>query len=207
MDPQDTAPAPAPAPAPAEPVQNADPAPAPIPQTAEPVPAPTEKPAAAAPVVPEKYEFKLPENFVDPTISDRIAVVAKKLALPAEAAQSLMDAAVAEVAKISSGIETERDKMIDTWEAEARADKEFGGVNLDANLELGKRVLARFADERLIKDLTESGFGNHPGMVRLLAQIGKGMKEDDFISSNAGNDGHAVKDTASKLYDHETSKT
>ncbi len=201
MDPENTiAPAPAPAPAPAAP--EVTPVPAPIVE-----PAQNQQAAPATVVLPEKYDFKLPDGYYDPTIAERFSVLAKDSKLPADAAQRLLDAAVEEVGKHDSMTQTEHNKLLDKWEAEAKADRDFGGTNLDSSIELGKRVLTKFTDERFIKDLANTGFGSHPGMIRLLAQIGKGMKEDDFVNPGSGNDGAVVKDTASKLYDHESSKT
>ena len=48
----------------------------------------------------------------------------------------------------------------------------------DVNLKTAKDALAKFGDEEAVKYLNETGLGNHPAMVKMLAKIGKGMLED-----------------------------
>lgn len=219
-DPIPPAPAPAPAPAaapvpptpPATPpgeTPPADPAPATPPATPPAEPPPGETPPPAAPAVPDKYEFKVPEGYYDPTVTDRVSVVAKDLKLPTEAAQRLLDVAAAEVSAYQASVAVTVEKTIADWEAAARADKDFGGVSFDKNVELAKSVLVKFGNDELIKGLTETGYGSHPEMVRFMVKIGRAMKEDDFVDSKSvqsGGKSSDFTDVASRMFDHPTSQ-
>lgn len=222
MLPDTSAAAPAPAPAAAPVAPSTPPAPAvappaaaeppPAAQIAPAVPTTTEPPAAAAapvvPVVPEKYDFKVPEGYYDPAVADRVSSVAKDLKLPQEAAQRLLDVAAAEVTAYKAQSAANTDRIVAGWETTSKADKEIGGVDYEKNVGLAQAALKKFGTEALLKGLSDSGFGNHPELVRTFMRIGKAMKEDDFIGG--GNDsGSAPKDPEArlaKLFDHPTSQ-
>lgn len=212
MDPViDPTAAPAPAPAPVEPAAPApivDPAPAP--SAGEPAPEPkVEEPKVEEPpAVPEKYEFKLPEGFYDPKVAERVSEIAKDLKLQPEDAQKLMDASIAEVTQYEDAVKAGLEATKASWEAIVASDKEIGGTALPKNKELAKAVLTKFASEGLIKDLEETGFADHPEMLRLLSRIGRSMKESDFITPGSNSDSNNGNTSAAdRLYDNPTSKS
>jgi len=57
----------------------------------------------------------------------------------------------------------------------------------------------KFGSPNLIKTLDETGFGDHPELIRLLSKIGKTMKEDDFVLPGVQQGGEK-KDMAALLY-------
>ena len=193
----------APAPAPAEPVT-----PAPV-VPAEPAPVapviPPVAPVVPAPVVPESYDLKIPKDYYNPSVVERVAAEAKELKLSPAQAQKMLDSSVAEAkqfeASMAEGMKVARIK----WAEVVKTDKEIGGQNLTKSQELSKAVLNKFASKELIKDFERSGFGDHPEMLRLLYRIGQSMKEDDFILPGSQGSG-SNKDIASSLYDHPTSQ-
>ena len=56
-----------------------------------------------------------------------------------------------------------------------------------------------FATPELKKALNETGFGNHPELVRLFVKIGKSLSEDSFTTKGA-DEQHAKTDTAKTLF-------
>jgi len=54
------------------------------------------------------------------------------------------------------------------------------GTSFDANLQLAKRVVSKFGGEDFIKYLNESGFGDHPLLIKTLHAVGKVLSEDAF---------------------------
>jgi hypothetical protein len=66
-----------------------------------------------------------------------------------------------------------------------KADKEFGGDNLPATTTACKKVMDQFATPALREYLDASGLGNHPELVKFVANIGKGLSEDTFVKGGA----------------------
>jgi hypothetical protein len=151
----------------------------------------TDKAAA----VPETYELTVPEGF-EKLDADALAAatpVFKELGLSNEQANKLMPVA----GEFAKKIIAERDQQFlgtileqrKTWLNDARADKEIGGTNWDATMQASARALDRLGFPKgspLRSALDESGFGNHPEMIRLMARVGKAVGEDsDFVRSDA----------------------
>lgn len=144
-------------------------------------------------VVPEKYDLKLAEkSLLDKGIVERIAAEAKAQGLSQEEAQSLVTNRENDVAAF---VETRKQ----TWLQETLSDKEIGGDGLKENVALANRMLDRFASPALKNELTKTGYGNHPEMVRMLVRIGKASANDKAIIPRA----HQTESQslASKMYD------
>ena len=80
--------------------------------------------AAEAPVVPEKYEFKLPEGL--PVDQDRLTAfeaMAKEAKLPLEVAQKMIDFAAAGAAQAAEA----QKAQVAQWLKDVQADAEMGG--------------------------------------------------------------------------------
>ena len=146
------------------------------------------KPAApAAPVVPEKYDLKLPEkSLLDPSVLERTAASAKARGLTNEQAQKELDAVAGEVAKYHETLLEQHKTTVTEWEQQSRNDKEIGGAAFAANAELSRRVVEKFATPEFAKILNDSGYGNHPELVRVFARIGRAIGEDRPGGSNPG---------------------
>lgn len=83
------------------------------------------------------------------------------------------------------------------WYKEISNDPEYGGAKLKETAEFAKRALKEFGDDRLIKDLDNTGLGNHPSLVKMLSQIGKLMADDKLVR---GMHAKPVKSRAEILY-------
>lgn len=150
------------------------------------------------PVVPEKYEFTLPEGqTVDAAAVEAFSEFAKDAGLTQEAAQSLMDKlAPAMQARQTQAVETAKA----TWAGEAQADKEFGGDAFNENLSVAKKAIDAFGTPALRTLLNESGLGNHPEIIRAFYRAGKTISEDRFVPSGSGVKSAGAKDPAKSLY-------
>lgn len=172
--------------APAAPVAPAaDPAPAPILAAAPPVEPvkPADPVAPAKPVIPEKYEFKVPEGMkLDPLMAEGYTPLFKELGLTQDQAQKLIDKNFELGPKMleaaNKQVADEIAKETADWAKTARADKEYGGANFEKNMVIANQALAAFATPELRQVLVESGYANHPELVRLFWKIGQKLGED-----------------------------
>lgn len=144
---------------------------------------------------PEAYDFKLADDQkLDPTIEKSFAEVAKELNLPQDKAQKVLD----KMAPALQARQAEAIKALTTdWGKQAAADKEFGGEHLGENLSLAKKALDTFGTPELKQLLNESGFGNHPEVIRLFVRAGKAISDDRIVTGNAAN---GVEASAKRLY-------
>ena len=136
---------------------------------------------------PETYEFNTkvadaPEEL-DPEVITAFGEVAKELDLPQEAAQKVID-------KVAPVMQAQQAKMVEQvkidWANDAKADQEFGGENLNANLEVAKSSLKAFGTDALKSLLQESGLGNHPEVIRFMYRAGKAISEDSYVGNSQG---------------------
>jgi len=171
----------------------------PAPDAAQPgVPAPTApEPSAQQPAAqekptddkpqgaPEAYSFAAPEGVTfDDAVIDAFSEVARDLNLPQDQAQKMLD----KMAPVMAARQAEQIAAVRSqWEADARADKEFGGEKLDENLAVAKKAMDAFATPELKTLLNETGMGNHPEIIRAFYRAGKTISEDKFINGASGN--------------------
>lgn len=135
--------------------------------------------------VPEKYELKIPENSKLSSKSlERIADYAKKQGLTNEKAQELVELEAQAKAEFESNQLVELEKQRDAWVSQVKSDQEIGGDNFNQSIEYAKRAIKQFGTESFIKGLNETGYGDHPEVVRLFARIGKLIGDDSIVHSN-----------------------
>ena len=136
---------------------------------------------------PDKYEFNpkvadAPDEL-DPEVLTAFGEVAKELDLPQEAAQKVLD-------KVAPVIQAKQAKAVEQaradWATESQSDEEFGGENLEANLEIAKTSLKEFGTDALKSLLQESGLGNHPEVIRFMYRAGKAISEDGYVGNSQG---------------------
>lgn len=74
-----------------------------------------------------------------------------------------------------------------SWREELRADKDFGGDKYDASLAEAKKALATFDEGGQIRAmLDETGYGDHPAVVRIFTRVGRALAEDKVMKKNDG---------------------
>jgi hypothetical protein len=132
---------------------------------------------------PEKYEFKAPEGKeYDSNVLNAFEAAARESNLTQDAAQKLLDAMTPKIqeSQIAQVTAIRRE-----WVESARADKEYGGENLQANLGIAKTAYDRFATPELKSLLDSTGLGSHPEVIRFMYKAGKAISEDTFVSGAA----------------------
>jgi len=160
--------------------------------------------AEKANVVPEKYEFKLPEGMeMDTTLLSEVEPIFKEIGLTKDKAQKVIDAYVAKV--LPSYVK----QQTATWEAQkaswveaVKADKEIGGDKFNKAVEDANRALNTLGTPELKKAFNDYGLGNHPEFVRVFARMAANMKEDGIVPSdnNTGKKPTSVTEMANSFY-------
>lgn len=152
-----------------------------------------DKPAsvtAPAPQVPEKYEFK---GDHDPKMVGTFSSIAKEAGLSQEAAQKVLD-------KMSPAIQAQLIENVNSqmgkWADEVRNDPILGGDKLEATLSSAKSALGLVPEsmrkkfESLLQPPSREnpngmGLGNRREFIALMAEIGKRIAPDGFVSGKA----------------------
>lgn len=143
--------------------------------------------AKAEEQVPEQYaDFAFEEGkALDTGLADDIKATAKELGLTQSQAQKLADLAL----KRTESAQSQQAEMLaqarDEWAGQAKADKEFGGDAIEANLAMARKALDTFGTPELKALLNESGLGNHPEVIRFFYRSGKAISEDRVIRGGA----------------------
>lgn len=157
------------------------------------------------PAVPEKYELKIAkDSLVDESELAEIAEEAKALKLSQEDAQKLVERRSADRAKY---MDSARAKLADTvqgWRESLAKDAEIGGKGgseYDANIARARLAINKFGTPELKKALNETGYGNHPEVVRFMIRVGKALKEDSFhTDSKHDKGGDPTEERLNKFY-------
>jgi len=105
-------------------------------------------------------------------------------ATPADALKWAAERQAAAVSKQTQDISQAFTKQIETWEGEAKADKEIGGDNFGANLAVAKQAIDTFGSDELKSILNESGLGSHPSMIKFAVKAGKSISDASVIKPN-----------------------
>jgi len=171
------------------------------------------------PVVPEKYDLKLPEgSTLDPAIVQRTEAIARDLGLSNEAGQKLLEQRVKEISDLETSAkkaaEDSQKALIDAWKpggtewvkretqwaTQAKADPELGATPeaFAVSVEKAQQALAKYGPE-LKPLLDETGFGSHPAVIKMLARIGKASSEGSLVLGTGGQIKRAASD-AQVLY-------
>lgn len=149
---------------------------------------------------PEEYEdFDAPEGVeLDPEALGKFKEIAKANNLSQDQAQQYVGIAAELIQKQQDALVGEVLAIREKWVADAKADAEFGGEQLDANLAVAQRGLDAYATPELRKLFDETGLGNHPEIIRTFVKIGKTVAEDKIVSG--GTTATPQADLASRLY-------
>ena len=181
--------------------------------TAEPAetqesPAPSEIGESQPQQEPQGYEpFVIPEGFSmnDEQVTD-VTSFAKDLGLDQANAQKAVDKHFELMSKVRDQGTQAQEAMHQEWASAARTDKEFGGNDLQENLSGARKAMNSFSEPAtdakgkavLHKDgpmkgqqmsemevlMGESGWGNHPAMIRVFHRINKAMSADSYVTGS-----------------------
>ena len=143
---------------------------------------------------PEQYEgFSAPEGLTyDEQIIGSFKDVAKELNLSQKQAQLLLD----KCAPVIAQRQVDQIKAVsDQWVERTKTDKEIGGENWTRAASDIARVRDKFGvnpDGKMDPDIQEfmqTPIGNHPGLLKLLARVGRAFGEGDFPKGSVDHDG------------------
>lgn len=154
----------------------------------------------AAPAgAPEKYEaFKAPESTVlDDRVMAQFSDAARELNLPQDKAQQMID-------KMQPMIQQRQAEQLaavrEEWATAAKADKEYGGAQLNENMAHAQKAMTQFASPEFTKLLNESGLGNHPEVIRFMVKAGKAIGEDKIVTGGVPSSSNSSRTAAEILY-------
>jgi hypothetical protein len=159
----------------------------------------------AAPVLPEKYEFTVEGFTPDPDILTAADPVLRELNLTNEQAnklaplaQSIVEKTTASlVQQLQAGAAVQKKAWLDAF----TADPEIGGTNKAQTEVLAAKALDALGYTKghpFRQALNDSGFGNHPDMIRAFRRLGEMVGEDNSFA-RAGV-GHADKPVWERMY-------
>jgi len=132
----------------------------------------------------EEYNLKFKEGAtIDEGFTNDFKTTAHKLGILPKQAQALADW----FSDVNLQAET---KFLD--ETKANQTKELDGLKAewgkvyDANLSRAQMVLKNFADKEILQHLNDTGLGNDPKLIKLLAGVGKKMYGEGQIVQGDG---------------------
>lgn len=131
---------------------------------------------------PEKYDLKLPDGALLPASAiERTAATAKALGLSQEHATKLLEHEAGTVKAYHDSLMQGQVTRTEQWLTDARADREIAGEKgelFDAHAAKAKETFKQFFGEEVAKLMDQTGFGNHPGVIKGFLKIAKAMSED-----------------------------
>ena len=140
--------------------------------------------AASGDVIPEAYEFNLPEGFeLNTEAVELFTPIAKEMGLSQEKAQALAEV-YAEIQKkeVEKRTADYEKRQQEHYEAVMK-NPEFGGANFEKNAGAVRNLLAKFdKDGKAAKALEETGVANHPDLFGLMYRISKAISEDSVVT-------------------------
>lgn len=139
-----------------------------------------------AKVVPEKYDFKIPEGSL--LTQEEVAkaeAYAKEKGMTQEEAQSFLQSEHDKFQDVFNARKVAFDKQVESWKEASLKDPEIGGENFAKNMEYAKRAVEKHGSPEMAELLNQSGLGNHPSFVKFFANYGKEMADDTVEIPNA----------------------
>lgn len=85
---------------------------------------------------------------------------------------------------LNTFVEAQQKQVTDTlegWRQEVINDPTLGGENLQQTSEDAKRAVTAYGSEKFTDMLRDSGYGDHPEVVKFLSNIGRNMRDDELI--------------------------
>jgi hypothetical protein len=128
-----------------------------------------------------KYELKKPDgsSLSDESVKE-IEAFAKDNAIPPEAAQKLLEREDTLLKNfVDAQFEIAKQQSL-SWKKEVEADKNLGGENMKQTAFYAEKALNLFGGKEIRGLLQESGYGNHPEVVRFFRKVGLAMAPDTF---------------------------
>lgn len=150
----------------------------------------TDKKPTTTPVVPDRYDFKVPDGAtLDPKLVETVSPIFKELGLTAEQGQRLFDLHTQLNADAKTALETTMTTMRTEWREQVNKDTSLsdgkGDLSPAAKKDISNAITAlgpAAADFKAAMDLT--GAGDHHAVVSALRTIGKLLGEGTAVRGN-----------------------
>ena len=143
-----------------------------------------EKAQADTPPEPYALDFGVYGENVDAGEAQFLSQIAQESGADAAAASKL-------VQDLTLWGQVKHEQQVQAWEEASRNDPDFGGEKLQENLAIANRALEAYDPQGEIRAmLAETGYGNHPALVRFFLAIGRDLAPDRMVGGghNSGGD-------------------
>ena len=143
-----------------------------------------EKAQADTPPEPYALDFGVYGENVDAGEAQFLSQIAQESGADAAAASKL-------VQDLTLWGQVKHEQQVQAWEEASRNDPDFGGEKLQENLSIANRALEAYDPQGEIRAmLAETGYGNHPALVRFFLAIGRDLSPDRMVGGghNSGGD-------------------
>jgi hypothetical protein len=164
-----------------------------------------EKPAAEKPKEVTKETLKLPKDSqLSAAAVDEIVAHAKAQGLSQEQAQAQLERESKLVSDTRATAKDEGQKLltekVNEWTETSENDPEFGGEKLKETTVRCNSVLKKYFSPDFVKVLIETGYSNHPELIRGLNRVAKSMDPAQLILAGAQVPGSSQKTADQILY-------
>lgn len=135
----------------------------------------------------DDFVIKMPEGVeADESVLKEFKALAKEAGMKPEGAQKFADLYAKAQSTILERAREKNAQQQKEWAEAIKSDKEIGGAKTEETKTVAKSFLARFGSPEVVALLNDTGLGDHPEVVRLLAKAGKAIKEDSVGSTVGG---------------------
>lgn len=131
---------------------------------------------------PTDYNFTVPEGMeVNEPLMEEFVAFAKAENLSPEVGQKLIDMQARFEKQNYETSQKQWTTLQEEWTNASKADTEFGGQEMTANLAIAKKTIDQFGTPELKEMLDFTGAGNHPEIIRLFYRVGKAISDDKLV--------------------------
>lgn len=149
---------------------------------------------------PVEIEVKFPDGVAaDEAFLAEFKSTAKELKLDSAGAQKLVDLQMKAQKQAQSAAAEEWKSTQKQWVEAVKADKEIGGAKMAETQEICRQAVAKFGGKELSDFLNQTGFGNHPVVIRAFRKIGMAIREDNS-AGRVGNGASAPDNKVKQRY-------
>ena len=129
------------------------------------------------------YSFELSEDSnLAETDLEEIVNFAKKHGLSRETASELLERQEEVFKQSQQALIDRHQSIIREWREESQKDPEIGGEKLKLHAEQARKAVQKFGGDDFIQMLNETGYGNHPAVIKVFSKIGALISNDEFIA-------------------------
>jgi len=128
------------------------------------------------------YDLKLSDdNVLGQDELNSVLEFAKENKLAPELAEAVWKRENELLSKLGDAESKRQDDELKEWRSSVINDPDMGGEKLKITTENARRAVKTFGSEDFTKVLNETGYGDHPEIVRFLSNIGSLMNDDALI--------------------------